>query len=511
MPRLNLIGPTYPLQTGADVQRTVNMYPEAVESGAGKGAMALIGTPGLSLFCTLASGGPVRTLITCFGVNTSGTDISNGLPRVYAIAGPVGSNCKLYELFTSGTATERGTLNCNSDEGPFSVAYSNDEMIIAHGTNFPWLYRFGSNAFVQLDAIHQTPATTDPNLNLYQVVYMDGYFVGIVGGTQQLRISALANGFSWDALDVASANAKPDILTGILQDGKELWLFGQDSIQPYWNTGDADFPFEPVGGQLIEIGCGAVWSIAKLDGAKFWLSHDSRGRGMVMRADGYNARRISNHAVEGALRGYANLHKAIGFTYQDNGHGFYVLYVPGAPTTWVYDVATDMWHERVYRNPGTAAEEAHRMSCHCFAFWEASPYKGKHLVGDRENGNIYVLDPAVYLDNSNPIKRLRRTPHFASEGKRVFYHSAQVDHLTGTALSSGQGSAPVMYLRLSSDGGQTWGQEYQAGMGALGQTTARARWTRLGSARDRVFEVSSTEPIKQVWQEGYVDYTGGLS
>ena len=505
MPRLPLIGPTYALNNSADVQRTVNMYPELVESGGGKDQYALVGRSGYGVFTTLASGGPVRSLITCFGVNDAGSDLSTGLPRVFAVAGPVGSSCKLYELHSDGTSTDRGTINCNSDSGPFSMAYSNDELVIAHGTNMPWLFRFGSGAFVQLTP----PITLNSDLHLYQVVYMDGYFVGIRGGTQQVQISNLANGFRWDPLDVAVANAKPDILTGIIQVGKTLLLFGQNSIQPYWNTGNADFPFEPIAGQIIEVGCGAVWSIQKFDDAVFFLSHDDAGRGIVMRLDGFSARRISNHAVEQALRGYANLHQAIGYVYQDNGHGFYKLNIPGAAVSWVYDVATEMWHEQTYRNPATAIEEADRGVCHCFAFWEASPFKGKHLVGDRENGNVYVLDPGVYTDNTQPILRRRRTPHMSNEAKRIFYHRAQLDHLTGTALTSGQGSNPLVALRFSNDGGQTWSQEYQAGLGAIGQTKARAFWNRLGSGRDRVFEITSSEPIKHVWNAGYVEFSAG--
>ena len=510
MPRLPLIGPSYALNTGADVQRTVNLYTEVVESGAGKGPKSLVGTPGLSLFTTLANGGPIRSLITCFGVDvTPGQGILAGLPRVFAISGPVGSNCALYELFSNGTSLNLMTLNCNSDSGPFSIAYSNTQMLITHGTNLPWLFRFADSAGFQLTEQYQQNVTKDPKLNLYQVVYMDGMFVGIVGGTQDIRISAVGNGFNWDPLEVQPANARPDILTGIAQVGKTLLLFGQDSIQPYWNTGNADFPFEPIAGQLIEVGCGAVWSIAKLDESVFFLSHATDGRGMVMRLDGFQARRISNHAVEQAIRSYSKIHDAIAWTYQDQGHGFYVLQFPTAGKTWVYDVSTNDWHERMWRNPDTAAEEAHRGICHCFAFWEASPFKGKHLVGDRENGNIYVLDPEVYLDNSNPIRRYRRTPHLSADGKRVFYHSAQVDHLTGTALTSGQGSNPLVALRFSNDGGNTWSQEYQASMGASGQTKKRLRWTRLGSARDRVFEISTSEPVKHVWQEAYVEFSGG--
>ena len=58
--------------------------------------------------------------------------------------------------------------------------------------------------------------------------------------------------------------------------------------------------------------------------------------------------------------------------------------------------------------------------------------------------------------------------------------------------------AKVM-LRWSDDGGHTWSNEHWASMGAKGEYGTRVIWRRLGMTgklRDRVYEVSGTDPVK---------------
>jgi hypothetical protein len=56
-------------------------------------------------------------------------------------------------------------------------------------------------------------------------------------------------------------------------------------------------------------------------------------------------------------------------------------------------------------------------------------------------------------------------------------------------------------LRFSDDGGHTWSNERWVNMGAIGTYGTRAIWRRLGMTtelRDRVYEVSSSDPVKTV-------------
>jgi hypothetical protein len=325
------------------------------------------------------------------------------------------------------------------------------------------------------------------------VSYLDGYFVFNEPNSQKIWVTSLLDGLSVDPLDFASAEGSPDGVVGIIADHRELWVFGTNSIEVWYNSGNADFPLTRIQGAFNELGCAAAYSIAKMDNGLFWLGKDARGQGIVYRANGYTGQRISTHAVEWHIQQYGTLSDAIGYTYQQDGHSFYVLIFPTANTTWVYDVATQAWHERA----GFANGEFTRHRSNCQAF-----FQNNVLVGDFENANVYAFDLTDFSDNGSIQKWLRSwraLPTGQNNLKRTAHHSLQLDCETGVGLNIGQGSDPQVMLRWSDDGGHTWSSEHWVSIGKIGEYYRRAIWRRLGMTmklRDRVYEISGTDPVK---------------
>jgi hypothetical protein len=134
-------------------------------------------------------------------------------------------------------------------------------------------------------------------------------------------------------------------------------------------------------------------------------------------------------------------------------------------------------------------------------------------VGDYENGNIYTLDLDTYADNGGVQKWLRSwraLPTGTNNLKRSAQHSLQLDCESGVGLNNGQGSSPQVMLRWSDDGGHTWSNEHWANMGKIGQFFRRVFWRRLGMTlklRDRVYEVSGTDPVKIAIMGAQLDVT----
>jgi hypothetical protein len=287
-------------------------------------------------------------------------------------------------------------------------------------------------------------------------------------------------------------------------DHREVWVFGTDSIEVWYDAGLADFPLQRIQGAFNEIGCVATFSVAKLDNGLFWLGCDARGQGIVYRANGYTGTRVSTHAIEYAIQSYGNISDAIAYTYQQDGHAFYVLTFPSANATWVYDVATQAWHERAGWDNGSFTR--HRSNCQC-------NFQGEIVVGDYENGNIYAFDLDTYADNGGIQKWLRSwraLPTGTNNLKRSAQHSLQLDCESGVGLNNGQGSEPQVMLRWSDDGGHTWSNEHWANMGKIGQFFRRVFWRRLGMTlklRDRVYEVSGTDPVKIAIMGAQLDVT----
>jgi hypothetical protein len=99
------------------------------------------------------------------------------------------------------------------------------------------------------------------------------------------------------------------------------------------------------------------------------------------------------------------------------------------------------------------------------------------------NGDIYVgLDYIIYPNAFFVIGPLQ---------------SFVIGQQTSVSINSTT-TFPQAMLRWSNDGGSTWSREYWVTIGQLGKYRNRAIWRRLGTARDRIFEVSITDPVNAV-------------
>jgi hypothetical protein len=476
--------------------RMVNLFPEAIPEGSGgKEAGFLLRCPGLRLLATVGAG-PIR-----------GLWVTNGI--AYVVSGS-----EFYSLTTSYTATLLGTV---SGSGPVSMADNGTQIFIACNP-LSYIYNTSTLVFAQITDVDFPGAGS--------VGYLDGYFVFNEPDSQKFWVTNLLDGTSIDPLDFASAEGYPDNVISLIVDHREIFLFGNTSVEVWYDAGTPDFPLARIQGAFMEVGCEAAYSVAKLDNSVFWLGSDARGRGIVYRANGYTPARISTNAVEYAIQGYGSISDAIGYTYQQDGHPFYVLIFPSAEATWVYDVSTQLWHERAAFENGLFVR--HRSNCQM-------SYNDEIVVGDYEDGRVYAFDLDVYADDDQTQKWLRSwraLPAGQNNLKRSAHHSLQLDAETGVGLAqypsydtaekllteaglyltteagdylttsaylAAPGYDPQVMLRWSDDAGHTWSNEHWNSMGKLGAYGTRTIWRRLGMTekiRDRVYEVSGTDPVK---------------
>lgn len=329
---------------------------------------------------------------------------------------------------------------------------------------------------------------TDPHfLGSTHIDFMDGYFIFNKPNSSQFYLSPLNAVTPLSGLDVATAEAKPENLIGHIELQENVYFFSGEHIEIWYDSGAASFPFQRVQGAVMEIGCAAAFSIAKIQNAVYWLGQDPSGRGVVYRAQGLQPQRISTYAIEGEIESLGDLSGARAFTYQQGGHSFYCLNLPGATTTWVFDATTNLWHERAYLSSGQY--QRHLVDCHAFAY-------NTNVGGDFSSGNLYALDPSVYTDNGKPICRERAAPHISKDMVRIFHSDFQLDMETGVGTSgTGQGVNPQVILQWSNDAGHSWSNEHWAYAGKIGKRKARLIWRRLGQARDRVYRVRITDPV----------------
>lgn len=458
--KIPFVGSSYQARSlNASAQRTVNCYVEYDQSSP-RAPVALYGTPGTERRYQ-------GTGATRGGVAEAGS--------TWWVIGQ-----QVHQLSSSYEGVVIGTLD--TLEGEVGMASNGAQILIVDGMA-GWLIDVRTRSLIRI--------TDDsfPN-GVKRAAYQDGFFLVTGDNSGKFYINETPNdGLEWNGLDFASAEGSPDNTIGIISDHREVWLFGERSAEVWSNTGNPDFPFQRSSGVFIEHGCAAGGSVAKADNTVFWLGADDKGAGIVWRADGYTPIRISTHGMERVLSKYPRLDDAIAMTYQQEGHIWYVLTFPSADATWCYDAATKEWHEREWMDPADGTTHRWRPNCMVFA-------NGEHLAGEFDEGVISAVALDLYTDNGGPIKRLRATSAQENMQGRVFYTALQVDMETGVGVEVGQGVNPQLVLRYSNDGGHTWSNEKTAALGKVGEYGARARFTRLGSGRNRVWEISCADPVK---------------
>ena len=343
----------------------------------------------------------------------------------------------------------------------------------------------------------ELPATDGAFEGGSTVDIVDNYFVYNRPDTQQWASSDVLSPITY-GLSFASKFTGPDDLVSLIVDHGQVYLLGEKTSEVWADTGTFPFPFQRIPGASSQHGIAAKFSMARFGNSFCYVSRNDRGQAVIVQMNGYFPQRISTHAVENTLVNQT-ISDAVAYTYQLEGHECYVVTFPTLELTWVYDGATGLWHKWLWTDTQNNYKR-HRSNC-------GALFQNRFLVGDYENGQIYSLDPNNYTDNGSLIRRMRRCPHLVTDFQRQYFDELQIQFQPGVGLQGIEtlplgendiGINPQAMLRWSNDGGSTWSNEHWAGIGKVGKYQNRIIWRRLGQARDRIYEVVVTDPIKAV-------------
>lgn len=465
MPQLQLVQGAYQARSViANAQRCINLYPEMNTKDA-EVPFTHYTTPGLK---TLAQGiiAEVRQLYTA----------SN--QKLFAVIGN-----KVYYVPDTFVLQELGTIA--TQKGLVSMYDNKFDLIVLDGSLFGWKVDLTTLAFSTFNPTNFVGGN--------QIRYIDTF---LVSSTQNANIQASdSNATTYSALSLATMTGDADRLQIIDVVHKEIWSFGRRTTEIWSNVGAFPFPFQPISGVFLQHGIAALRSLAKWGLQIFWLSQDNNGEALVMMGSAYKADIISTPAITDAIGGYSKIDDAVGFCYQQGSHIFYVLTFPTADATWVYDISTQLWHERAWMDANGGLHR-HRANCVAYAY-------GITICGDWQNGKLYNWDLHAYTDDGAPILKLRSFPHIVNSLDRISYKQFMADIEVGTMEDPTDD--PMLSLRWSDDRGVSYGNSLQQSLGQTGEYRTNAAWNRLGFARDRVFELSWTAPCASALNGAYID------
>lgn len=455
---------------------TINLFPEAVPQG-GKARSAFVPAPGTTEFAAV-SDSPGR-----------GAFAHNG--RAFAVCGRT-----LYEFTSAGVATNRGTVAVDGNPATFDTNGIGGNQLLVTSGGAGYVLNLTTNVLT-------TPLASGAAM----CGQLDGFFVSLNATTSTMRISESLDGSTWSGTQTAQRTSASDPWIAMIVQRGEIYLFGDKTGEVWYNAGLSPFPLAERPEGFFQTGISAAFSLAKFMGTIAWLGRTEAGNPAVYRMDGYTPVKISTPAIEWLIQTYddaVGVDDAIGWSYDREGHSFYVLTFPTSDRTFVYDGTTQKWHRRGFWDTATGQWLEYRPIFHMHVF-------NRNLVLDSDSFRVYSLSSTVYTDvDGNGVRRVRRMPHVSDENKRLYFQDAELECDRGIGQTTGQGSNPVVGLRASNDGGYTWGVSRMRNVGQIGNYTTRVRWEACGSARDRVWELWSTDPAPTRWFDFYVNAAVGV-
>lgn len=451
-----------------DAEETINLYVERLAQPAGENAAALFPTPGFQKWATVADVGS-RAALTANG-------------RFFMVIG-----AGFYEFDINGTPTKRATVAL--DAYPAQIIYNGvvgGQLGIASGGNF-YSYDLTTNTPTQVLTGEAT-----------QIAYAAGFGLAFNLNTGKVRLSNLNDLSTWNAGTFFQRSLFADPYQAMFVDANNLvWMIGTDTFEVRYNSGVGLQPFIPLSGLVGAYGIVAPFAFAQTGLGNFWIARNPQGVGQLVVTRGSTPVAVSSYPFSSAVAGYlrtAGIGDAEVLPYQAEGHTFVVSTFPAAqaaspmsPTTWAFDIEGQSWAKRGRWTGQQWAVWAPRV--HGLAF-------NKHLIGDHTSGQVSVMDTTYTTEiDGAGIVRERTAPALMDEHKRVPIDSLELLMDVGLGTVTGAGADPTATLRISGDGGRTFGNELRAGVGRMGEYRRRVYWNRLGADPSKVIRARWSDPV----------------
>lgn len=455
----------------------------------------------------MADNGPVRSdpIIIPSTSITSVTD-SDGLARFnFASVGTTitpGTEVVIVDFITN-TAYNGTFLVTISDSDIFfetGVAFGTDEAVgsftgtIAGGAGQICIVipesdlQFNAFIFTIDGGLNQI---SDPDFDgpVSSVVYVDGFFLFTKKDGNTFFISAIRNGFSYNALDFSGADVDPDPIRAPFILKNEVFIFGSQTMEPFQNIGGAGFPFIRIEGGVQDKGLDAPFSLVEIDGNMAFIGSADKEDAAIWLSNGGKPQKISSTAIDNQIRTYSDsvIENAFAATYSQSGALFAVFTFPGEET-FVYEAVSGFWHTR--ESTTNEAQNTWRVSNIIQAY-------GELIVGDLVSNKFGQIDKEVFTEYGELIKRRFVLPPLDNGGNPFFINSIELVGETGQGNTVDPASDPQVLHSSSRDGGRTFGESLSRSFGEKGEYNIRCIWDQLGRVPRSYmprFEVS--DPVK---------------
>lgn len=487
--QVNIIGESSPSRGRQfSPQSTINMYPEVSQTA--RTNAALMCWPGMKPKAVSPSGDIVYS-----GINRGMWVFKNELYEV--------RDEGLYK-FTYDTATDALTY------------YNSSSYVLQSSSRIGQVYGSGRCVFADDGVVmvivadqraYTWDGTTfaeivDPNLddpNAVAFINNQWIYDGIDGG---FIVSDVGDPASLNPLNYASAEALGDDLVRPYAFNQLLYLFGEKSTECWYNSGVGNPPFDRVEGGIIAKGIAGVYCICNTDQFLYFIGDDRN----VYQLTGSQIRSIMTPSMAHVFESYATVSDSFMMNLKIEGQDFIIITFPTEDVSWCYSETTNFWFQLQSGSTGGRYNPGSYAFCygmHLFGITE-TPFTDplnitEYSVGQLDVNTFTDIANQYYISNGTQIKERIIGPIngdlIGASGNRVMMNKLNLIMQTGVGIATGQGSSPTVMLSLSTDGGETWTNEYQVGIGAGGKYQTRVEWWHIDSFYDGTIKIRFSDPV----------------
>lgn len=432
-------------------QRSINLYPENTPTGMSESVMH--SWPGIEVVTSSLAGS-----LEYF----RGSYFWKGL--VYAVLGD-----ELVSMDSSYNTTVIGAISAAGDAR--AVFTDNGELMLCCVGSTPFIY--DGTTITELAAVTFNPTCCD---------FLNERFL-LNGDDQAISVGDVLAA-SFDSANVFYARSSPDTTVTMYVFNQVVYVFGENSIEPWQDVGAGAPPLARMNGGIIEnVGIKSPYTVANTDKFMYFIGSDGHG----YRVSSFTAEEITNPVIASHFKSL-DLTKVVANRVNLNGHKFIIFNFRGESEVWVYSENSEAWLELADIDDGAWFVDS---------FVEAF---GEIIGFDTRGALIWKLTPDQFFNSGRGILKERTISVLSGDD---FGKPQQLMEMSKLVLSVETGVAttivstpnPKISVIPSFDGGYTWGKEYILELGTRGDYTLPVELHLMKQFRRAVFKLRSTDFI----------------
>lgn len=392
----------------------------------------------------------------------------------------------LYKESVSGARTNLGAVG-----GSDRAIFAND------GTN---LYFTANNLLYKYDGAALTTISQSVVTNPSSIAYINRTFI-ITGDNGLFATSNAGDGDTYNALNYAEAETRPDPLLRAYEYSQLIYMAGSKTIELHRYSGTGNPPTTRQDTALVNVGIAGKHAITNTDQYLYFLGDDRK----AYRCVGASYKAINTSGISYIIESMADASDCIASSVDIQGQSFVLFKFPSSGETLIYSEQNNYWTQLSSGTDKDATESWYGNSVtRCYE---------KNLVTDYRNGNTYELDADTYTDNGDTVLHVIVPSSFNAESiggyGRIITKQMFINMQVGVGLASGQGSDPVFICQYSNDGGMTYAGDAWVDIGIAGDHTKRVQFDGFANGYEVRTRIMWSDPVPVTIWGGEIDIVPG--